>query len=218
MEIENCYAILYHISTYWNNFIFEKKTAIAVVFFLGISVFNLLFFGQVETLESRSDYFLGGPSEVLVDEGGYIIAKLRPANSSTAEKTEQYQNIGDWPDLGKYLSIPARGWNWGHLHNYNAVDIANICGAPIYAAAEGLITELREGGWNEGYGSYIMISHPNNVLTKYAHNKKNLVSVGQYVLRGDLIAYIGNTGNTHGPTGCHLHFEVRGARNPFAKR
>ncbi|MBI2604018.1 MAG: M23 family metallopeptidase, partial [Candidatus Harrisonbacteria bacterium] len=43
------------------------------------------------------------------------------------------------------------------------------------------------------------------------------VSVGDYVAQGDIIGYIGNSGNTHGPTGCHLHFEVMGARNPFAK-
>ena len=199
---------------------------------LGTSLLNLLFFGRVEGLEKNPNYFLGGPSEALVDGGGYIVAKdallvsggnfvteLWLSNSSTtSEKLEQYENISNWPDLGKYLTIPAAGWNWGQLHNYNAVDIANTCGTPVYAAAEGLVSESRQGSWNEGYGSYVIIKHPNNVLTKYAHNRKNLVSVGQYVLRGDLIAYVGNTGNTHGPTGCHLHFEVKGAKNPFAKK
>ena len=123
----------------------------------------------------------------------------------------------DLPDLRGYFSIPTIGWNWGLLHNYNAVDIANACGTLIYAAAEGVVKESQEG-WNSGYGTYLVINHPNETSTKYAHSKKNLVSVGQYVLRGDLIAYMGNTGNTHGATGCHLHFEVRGAKNPFAFR
>lgn len=121
------------------------------------------------------------------------------------------------PDLRGYFAIPTSGWNWGKLHNYNAVDIANACGTPIYAAAEGLVTAVTGVEWNEGYGSYIIIEHPNGTKTRYSHNERNAVSVGDYVAQGDLIAYIGNSGNTHGPTGCHLHFEVMGARNPFAK-
>lgn len=121
------------------------------------------------------------------------------------------------PDIPGYFAIPTTGWNWGRLHNYNAVDIANACGTPIYASAEGLVVEVSDDSWNEGYGRYLVIEHPNGTKTKYAHNKKNLVSIGDYVLKGDQIALIGNTGNTHGPTGCHLHFEIKGAKNPFAK-
>ncbi|MDP3901765.1 MAG: M23 family metallopeptidase [bacterium] len=120
-------------------------------------------------------------------------------------------------NLNGYFISPAVGWNWGQLHNYNAVDIANACGTPVYAAAEGLVVSESSYGWNEGYGHYVDIEHPNSVVTRYAHTERNVVSVGNYVLQGDLIGYIGNTGNTHGPTGCHLHFEVRGAKNPFAK-
>ncbi len=121
------------------------------------------------------------------------------------------------PDFPGYYALPTTGWNWGRLHNYNAVDIANACGTPIYAAAEGLVAEVKSGGWNSGYGNYIIIEHPNNTKTRYAHNQKNTASVGDYVLQGDTIGYIGNTGLTHGATGCHLHFEIVGARNPFAK-
>ncbi len=121
------------------------------------------------------------------------------------------------PSLPGYFAIPTTGWNWGRLHNYNAVDIANACGTPVYAAAEGLVIEESAAGWNGGYGSYIVIEHSNGTKTKYAHNQDNLVSAGDYVAKGDQIATIGNTGNTHGPTGCHLHFEVHGAKNPFAK-
>lgn len=123
------------------------------------------------------------------------------------------------PDLKTYFALPARGWNWGELHDFNAVDIADACGKPIYASAEGLVIE--ESGnnrWNDGYGNYVLIEHPNGTKTRYAHTLKNLVKVGDYVAQGDQIALIGNTGNTHGPTGCHLHFEVYGAKNPFAVR
>lgn len=123
------------------------------------------------------------------------------------------------PDLGNYFSLPARGWNWGQLHDYNAVDIADQCGSPVYAAAEGLVTEAStDGSWNQGYGNQIIVEHPNGTRTRYAHLAKALVRTGDYVTQGDRIALIGNTGNTHGPTGCHLHFEVYGAKNPFAVR
>ncbi|OGZ02185.1 MAG: hypothetical protein A3G64_03175 [Candidatus Liptonbacteria bacterium RIFCSPLOWO2_12_FULL_60_15] len=124
------------------------------------------------------------------------------------------------PDLGSYFMKPVNGWNWGRLHETNAVDIANACSTPILAAAEGLVEEIGSPrSWNDGYGGYVKIKHPvaAEVYTLYAHTSENLVKEGDYVARGDLIAKIGNTGNVHGPTGCHLHFEVRNARNPLAK-
>lgn len=124
------------------------------------------------------------------------------------------------PDLGSYFMKPVNGWNWGRLHEKNAVDIANACGTPILAAAEGLVLEVGSPrSWNDGYGGYVKIKHPiaSEVYTLYSHTEENLVKVGDYVARGDLIAKIGNTGNVHGPTGCHVHYEVYGARNPLAK-
>lgn len=140
-----------------------------------------------------------------------IIPDVRPKGGTTNALASKL------PDFPGYYALPTTGWNWGRIHNNNAVDIANACGTPIYASAEGLATEVKSSGWNEGYGNYIMIEHPNNTKTRYAHNQKNVVSIGDYVLQGDIIAYIGNTGLTHGPTGCHVHFEIVGARNPFAK-
>lgn len=133
------------------------------------------------------------------------------------QKNAARASFSGLPSYPGYYVIPTTGWNWGRLHPYNAVDIANACGTPIYAAAEGLVTEERSYGYNGGYGHYVDIEHPNNTLTRYAHTSKNFVSVGDYVLQGDLIALMGNTGKTHGPTGCHLHFEVRGAKHPFIK-
>lgn len=123
----------------------------------------------------------------------------------------------DFLDLGNYFAVPTTGWNWGRLHEYNAVDIANRCETPIYASAEGLVVERRSNGWNNGYGYYLKIEHPNKTYTLYAHLDNILVEEGRYILQGEPIALMGNTGKTHGPTGCHLHFEVRGAKNPFAK-
>lgn len=100
------------------------------------------------------------------------------------------------------------------LHGYNAVDMApvNGIGSRIYAAASGTVTQSATG-WNGGYGNMIVISHPNGTRTLYSHNQYNYVSVGQYVSQGDVIGTVGSTGLSTGP---HVHFEVHGARNPFA--
>lgn len=98
------------------------------------------------------------------------------------------------------------------LHGWNAVDIGAHKGESIYAAAEGTVIVAKGGGWNGGYGSYIVIQHPNGTQTLYAHASKILVSAGDHVSQGDVIAKVGATGES---TGAHLHFEVRGAANPF---
>lgn len=99
-----------------------------------------------------------------------------------------------------------------HLHGYNGIDFGSAYGTPIVASAPGTVIISRSGGWNGGYGSYIVIDHPNGTQTLYAHNSQNNVSVGQYVKRGEMIGRMGSTGRS---TGNHVHFEVRGASNPF---
>jgi len=141
-----------------------------------------------------------------------IIPGAKPQNTSVA-----YRPTSNLPNLRNYFAVPTIGWNWGRLHQNNAVDIANACGTAVYAAAEGLVAEVSHG-WNSGYGNAVVIEHPNGVSTRYAHLREVAVDDGQYVVQGDVVGYMGNTGNTHGPTGCHLHFEVHGAQNPFAKR
>ncbi|MBU1045583.1 M23 family metallopeptidase [Patescibacteria group bacterium] len=103
------------------------------------------------------------------------------------------------------------------LHSYNAIDFSTgECGSPIFAAAQG---EIQRTGWDKQAGNYVRILHPNGVVTFYGHMSKIAVSAGQKVSQGQIIGYIGYSGHTipAGPGGCHLHFEVRGAVNPFAK-
>jgi len=102
------------------------------------------------------------------------------------------------------------------LHWYNAIDFSyqgNACGKPVFAAAGGTIQRI---GYHSVAGNYVRILHPNGVITFYGHLSSISVSQGQPVSQGKIIGYIGNTGYTIGRTGCHVHFEVRGARNPFA--
>lgn len=109
--------------------------------------------------------------------------------------------------------VPVKGVITQGLHWYNAVDIANSCGTPVYAAAGGTIQ--RTGYHNVG-GYYIRILHSNGMVTYYGHLSRILVSPGQTVSQGALIGNMGNTGYTIGATGCHLHFEARGGTNPLA--
>jgi len=97
-------------------------------------------------------------------------------------------------------------------HGYNGIDVGAPYGTPIYSAAAGKVITSKSGGWNGGYGNYIVISHPNGTQTLYSHQSSNSVYVGQTVERGEIIGYIGSTGRS---TGNHLHFEVRGASNPL---
>jgi murein DD-endopeptidase MepM/ murein hydrolase activator NlpD len=87
------------------------------------------------------------------------------------------------------------------------VDLQHRGGSPIYAAEDGKVVRA-DYGWNGGYGNVIVVDHGNGLQTLYAHNKKMYVSAGQQVTRGQPIAFMGNTGRVHGPTGIHLHFEV----------
>lgn len=98
------------------------------------------------------------------------------------------------------------------LHGYNGVDYGAPVGTPIYAAADGEVIVAKNSGWNGGYGLYVVVKHANGTQTLYAHNSRNAVAVGDKVTAGQVIGYVGNTGKS---TGNHLHFEVRGAKNPF---
>jgi len=106
------------------------------------------------------------------------------------------------------------------LHFYNAIDLTNgKCGSPIYAVAQGEVLKTKFG-WNRGYGNYLSILHPNGVVTTYAHLQAILVSPGAQVSQGQIIGLMGGSPGSPGAghsTGCHLHFEVHGAKNPFSR-
>lgn len=118
------------------------------------------------------------------------------------------------PDLSDYFIIPTQGRISQKIHGRNGVDMANSCGTPIYAAAGGNATIVDGVGYNGGFGQFIKLVHPNGTETLYSHASKLLITVGQSVAKGQLIALMGSTGRS---TGCHLHFEVHGAKNPMLK-
>lgn len=104
-----------------------------------------------------------------------------------------------WPTAAGRIS---RGFT-GQYPSHNGLDIAAPIGTHIYAADSGVVTTALYT--NKGYGIYCIIEH-GGYQTLYGHCSRLLVSVGQQVSQGQVIAYVGSTGNSTGP---HLHFEVK---------
>jgi len=101
------------------------------------------------------------------------------------------------------------------LHYHNAVDLASKCGDYVYAAAGGVVQRaVFNNKWNLGMGNYVTILHQNGVVTYYGHLQHVFVKPGDPVYRSTSIGLEGRTGQA---TGCHVHFEVIGAQNPFAR-
>lgn len=113
---------------------------------------------------------------------------------------------------GFYVRPISGGRRSRGIHGFNGVDLANACGLPVSASADGKVLIAKSSGWNGGYGKYAVISHANGTQTLYAHLKDLAVEAGETVRQEQVLGSIGSTGNS---TGCHVHFEVRGARNPF---
>ncbi len=116
-----------------------------------------------------------------------------------------------WPAAGTVTSKFGR--RWGRMHR--GIDIAGPVGTPIDAAADGIVIAA---GWHTGgYGNFVEIKHSDGTTTRYGHNSRLSVSVGQVVRQGQQIAQMGSTGRS---TGSHLHFEIRpsggSAVNPMA--
>jgi len=114
--------------------------------------------------------------------------------------------------VGFFMRPISGGKKTQGIHGNNGVDIGAPVGTPVMASASGKVIVSRKGGYNGGFGTYIVISHSNGTQTLYAHLSANNVSIGQEVTQGEVIGSIGMTGRTTGP---HIHFEVRGAKNPF---
>lgn len=161
---------------------------------------------RFNNLASGGDLKIG--QEIIIPDGEVAVNASSPASSS--RKNTSKQEIA--ASSGYYVRPIGGGIKTQGIHGYNGVDLATICGSPVYASAPGDVIVSRSSGWNGGYGQYIVISHANDTQTLYAHLQETSVATGWRVARGQVIGYVGSTGKS---TGCHVHFEVRGARNPF---
>jgi len=109
-----------------------------------------------------------------------------------------------WPVAGRisspygYREHPKTGLRDFH----SGMDIASDPGTPVKATADGIVSFA---GWSGGSGNLVALEHGLGFSTYYAHNRLVIVNVGQKVKRGDILSYVGSTGNSTGP---HLHYEV----------
>lgn len=91
----------------------------------------------------------------------------------------------------------------GGRRAHKGVDLAAPVGTPIYATADGTVSRA---SWFAGYGLFISLEHGADMQTRYGHMSRLNVAEGQHVRKGDVIGFVGSTGNSTGP---HLHYEVR---------
>ena len=130
--------------------------------------------------------------------GTYSAMPDNPATCFFGEPLTGSGKFG-WPLDGGYVSD-----TFISDRNHKGLDIAAPEGTEIYAADEG---EVVSAGWNSGgYGNVVMIEHPDGYATVYGHMIAVYATEGEYVQKGQLIGFVGNTGNSFGN---HCHFEVR---------
>jgi LysM repeat protein len=176
------------------------------------NVDDILSFNQ---LASASDVTVG---DTIIVPGGEIHeeAPKKEVKSTTDKKkptaTKGSKSTGG-SGTGGFINPAPGSIKTQGIHGKNGVDLGGAMGSTIRAAAAGQVIIAKfDGGWNGGYGNYIVIKHKNGTQTLYGHLSNVIVDVGQTVDQGQTIGGMGNTGKS---TGTHLHFEVRGGRNPF---
>ena len=149
--------------------------------------------------------------EIIVPNGEVkTIATTKSSSQPSTKPTTPSKSV---PEYSGYYQRPISGGRKTQgIHGYNGVDLASSIGTAVVAAADGKVIVAKNSGWNGGYGKYVVISHSNGTQTLYAHLNQGNVSVGQQVSKGQVIGTLGSTGNSSGP---HVHFEIRGAKNPF---
>ena len=144
--------------------------------------------------------------EVAADLRAKVEAQIAAATSGTALPAGPLPTPSSsgliWPIDG-ILTSPF-GERWGRMHE--GIDISAAEGTPITAAASGTVILLQSEYESGGYGNYTCVDHGGGLSTCYAHQSSFATSAGASVAQGDLIGYVGNTGNSFG---AHLHFEVR---------
>ncbi|MEK7664717.1 MAG: LysM peptidoglycan-binding domain-containing protein [Patescibacteria group bacterium] len=172
--------------------------------------------GISQKYKSKTDAIVAFNS--LANEADIYIGDILIVPDGVMPKTSSSINI-QTAIADNFFIFPTEGKITQGLHYYNAVDVANKCGTSVYAAASGQIQRVKYG-YNFGGGNYITILHSGGIVTYYGHLMTIFVKPGDVVNVGDRIALIGGQPGMAGAgrsTGCHLHFETIGAKNPLAK-
>ena len=150
--------------------------------------------------------------EVLIRKADLQDSTLTRVTYNVAKIHKEWsQRPSTWPTQGRITSY--FGYRFHpiarHMLFHDGLDIANKVWTPVYATADGIV---QYAGIKDYYGRMILINHPvSDCQTVYGHLHQIAVVAGQVVKRGDLIAYMGNSGRSTGP---HLHYEVRVSKKP----
>lgn len=145
-------------------------------------------------------------------KNGKEFSKTELCHEVIAEPTEKIIEVGTkempqgfmWPVPYTHNITSPFGPRWGTMHKGIDIAAAGVNGTNIIASEDGTVEKATHG--STGYGNHIIIRHDGTYSTLYAHCQTLRVSIGQKVKKGDVIATVGNTGDSTGP---HLHFEVR---------
>ncbi len=162
--------------------------------------------GEVATLKSQvasSNAQLEKQIDSLNAEADRLVDEIKKLQGDAAYAGGQFA----WPSAASTRVTSEFG---NRLHPilkvyklHTGIDIGAAAGTNVLAANSGTVIKA---GWNNSYGNVIMIDHGGGIVTLYAHNSKLLVTTGDVIARGQVIALVGSTGNSTGP---HIHFEVR---------
>jgi len=159
------------------------------------------------------------PNEYQTDLSSEITRDLNELSQTTAKQEVSFQELIEFFSEQKSIlagtpSIwPVHGWVTsgfgtrtdsftGYRAMHEGLDIATQTGTSVIAPCDGIVTLVTQ---DYGYGKMLEINNGNGIITRYGHNSKIAVRVGDRVKRGNIIAYVGNTGRSTGP---HLHYEV----------
>lgn len=164
-------------------------------------------YNKIRQMDQYIRSVLGADLNIASLDSQYIDSLFIPPGiaNHTKEKSVEISyldNVPIYPPVEGYIT---QGFVDDHIlfqDNHYGVDIAAPEGVPIHASASGMVVF---SNWTYDLGYTVILYHPNGYFTIYGHNQRNIVEEHQYLKRGDIIGFLGNTGISQGP---HLHFEI----------
>lgn len=159
---------------------------------------------QTDAYETDSKVIKEAVNEVVIKGSDESEESSSSASSNTSTSSSYGSGSFSWPVPYTHNITSPFGWRWGRLHGGIDIAAGGVYGQSIVAADSG--TVILAGNQGDGYGNYVIIDHGNGYKTLYGHMSSVAAYTGQQVSQGEVIGYVGSTGNSTGP---HLHFEIR---------
>lgn len=217
-----CFGILYILTIAVNTFeYYRMKDALNYYSQQFIELKSTISALKKAEAEFKTLFSLGSKEKVLEnmntsDSGNIDMEELKQQIRKTIETVgdiKDYLHIQRDVYISTPKGLPVRGSissyygirenpRGGYKEFHSGIDISSSPGNPVRATADGIVSF---SGWSGGNGNLVVLEHGHGFSTFYAHNRVNNVKVGQKVRRGDVVGYVGSTGNSTGP---HVHYEI----------